>query len=86
VPRQANVSRLISAGLGAGLGCGSPVIIDELTAERARGIGVMIGKTSHPDIVDVHVALAAAERGHAVLTSDDADIAHVDGGLVLVHV
>jgi predicted nucleic acid-binding protein len=82
VPRQANVSRLISAGLGRG----SQVIIDELTSERAKEIGVMIGKTSHPDIVDVHVALAAAERGHAVLTSDDADIAHVDGDLVLVHV
>ena len=82
VPRQANVSRLISAGLGRG----SPVIIDELTAERARAISVMIGRTSHPDIVDIHVALAAAERGHAVLTSDDADIAHVDGDLVLVHV
>jgi predicted nucleic acid-binding protein len=81
-PRQANVNRLISAGLGRG----SPVIIDELTAERARAIGVMVGRTAHPDIVDVHVALAAAERGHAVLTSDDADIAHVDGALVLVHV
>lgn len=82
VPRQANVSCLISAGLGRG----SPVIIDELTPERAKEIGVMIGKTSHPDIVDVHVALVAAERGHAVLTSDDADIAHVDGDLVLAHV
>jgi len=62
------------------------VIIDELTAERATEIGVMIGKTSHPDIVDVHVALAAAEKGHAVLTSDDADIAAVGLNLVLVHV
>jgi len=34
----------------------------------------------------VHVALAAAERGHAVLTSDDADIAGVNPRLVLVHV
>ena len=81
-PRQANVSRLISAGLGRG----SPVVIDELTPERARQIAVTIGQTSHPDIVDVHVALVAAERGHAVLTSDDADIAHIDGQLVLVHV
>jgi predicted nucleic acid-binding protein len=81
-PRQANVSRLIKAGRLRD----SSVIIDELTAERARKIGAMIGQTSHPDIVDVHVALAAAERGHAVLTSDDADIAHVDGDLVLVHV
>jgi predicted nucleic acid-binding protein len=81
-PRQANVGRLVSAGLRRG----SPVVIDELTAERAREIGVRIGQTSHPDIVDVHVALAAAERGHAVLTSDDADIARVDRDLILVHV
>jgi CelD/BcsL family acetyltransferase involved in cellulose biosynthesis len=81
-PRQADAGRLISAGRGRD----SPVIIDELTAERAKEIGVMIGKTSHPDIVDVHVDLAAADRGHAVLTSDDADIAAVGPGLVLVHV
>jgi predicted nucleic acid-binding protein len=81
-PRQANVGRLVSAGLRRG----SPVVIDELTAERAREIGVKIGQTSHPDIVDVHVALAAAERGHAVLTSDDDDIAKVNRDLVRVHV
>ena len=80
-PRQANTGRLISAGRASG-----PVIIDELTAERAKQIGITVGATSHPDIVDVHVALAAAERGHAVLTSDDADIAGVNPGLVLVHV
>jgi predicted nucleic acid-binding protein len=80
--RQANVGLLVSAGLRRG----SPVVIDELTAERAREIGVKIGQTSHPDIVDVHVALAAAERGHAVLTSDDADIAKVNRDLILVHV
>ena len=81
-PRQANAGRLVSAGLRRG----SPVVIDELTAERAREIGVKIGQTSHPDIVDVHVALAATERGHAVLTSDDADIAKVNRDLILVHV
>ena len=81
-PRQANVGRLVSAGLRRG----SPVVIDELTDERAREIGVKIGQTSHPDIVDVHVALAAAERGHAVLTSDDADISKVNRDLILVHV
>jgi hypothetical protein len=81
-PRQANVGRLV----GAGLRRGSPVVIDELTVERAREIGVKIGQTSHPDIVDVHVALAAAERGHAVLTSDDADIAKLNRDLILVRV
>jgi hypothetical protein len=70
------MGRLISTGrIGGG-----PVIIDELTAERAKQIGIMIGTISHPDIVDVHVALAAAERGHAVLASDDADIAGVNPG------
>lgn len=81
-PRQTNLGRLVSAGLRRG----SPVVIDELTVERAREIGVTIGQVSHPDIVDVHVALAAAERGHAVLTSDDADIAKVNRDLILVHV
>ncbi len=81
-PRQANVGRLISAGRTGG----GPVIIDELTADRAQQIGVTIGATSHPDIVDVHVALAAAQRGHAVLTSDDGDIAAVNPELILVHV
>jgi hypothetical protein len=32
------------------------------------------------------VALAVAERGHAVLMSDDADIAVVNPALILVHV
>jgi len=81
-PRQANVGRLISAGRAGG----GPVIIDELTAGRAKQIGVTIGATSHPDIVDVHVALAATERGHAVLTSDDGDIAGINSELILVHV
>lgn len=81
-PRQANVARLINSGIqhdGA-------VIIDELTAERARQIGIRIGAVHHPDIVDVHVALAAVDHDHAVLTSDDADIAKVNSGLVLIHV
>jgi hypothetical protein len=81
-PRQANMGRLISAGRLRG----GPVIIDELTAERAKQIGITIGTTSHPDIADVHVAPAAAERGHAVLTSADADITGVNPALVLVHV
>jgi predicted nucleic acid-binding protein len=81
-PAQTNVNRLIKAGRRRG----GPVIIDELTADRAKQIGVRIGQTSHPDIVDVHVAVVAAERGHAVLTSDDNDIARVDTDLVIVHV
>ena len=41
-PRQANTGRLISAGRTRG----GPVIIDELTAERAKQIGITISATS----------------------------------------
>jgi predicted nucleic acid-binding protein len=81
-PRQANVHRLINA-VSDPL---AQVIIDELTADRAKQIGLAVGKTSHPDIVDAHVALAAAECGHAVLTSDDADIAKLSSDIVIVHI
>jgi predicted nucleic acid-binding protein len=81
-PKQANVARLINSAIQVD----GSVVFDELTEERAQQIGIRVGAVHHPDIVDVHVALAAAERGHAVLTSDDADIAKVSPGLVLIHV
>lgn len=80
--RQANINRLLKAARGRA----APVTVDELTDERAKEIGIRIGETSHPDIVDVHVAVVAGERGHAVLTSDDDDIARVDPDLVIVRV
>jgi predicted nucleic acid-binding protein len=73
-----------SRPLPHGIRRGGPVIIDELSPERAREIGIRISQVHHPDIVDVHVALAAAERGHAILTFDG-DIAKVDADLVLIH-
>ncbi len=80
--RQANVARLIRAGR-AGV---RAIVIDDLTDHRARQIGVMIGQTRHADIADVHVALVAAEHGHAVLTSDDGDITAVDPSLAIIHI
>jgi predicted nucleic acid-binding protein len=79
--KQANTARLLKAAHARG-----SVVIDELTAERAKQIGLAIGRCSHPDIVDVHVALVAAERGHAVLTSDDGDITKIDPELTIVHI
>jgi predicted nucleic acid-binding protein len=80
--RQANTARLLRAAEARhGL-----VTIDELTDQRAKQIGMAIGRCSHTDIVDVHVALVAGERGHAVLTSDEGDIAKVDPELVIVHI
>ena len=79
--KQANIARLLKAAHAR-----EAVVIDELTAERAKQIGVAIGRCSHPDIVDVHVALVAAERDHAVLTSDDGDITKIDPELTIVHI
>src|SRR3954468_24522317 len=70
--KQANTARLLKAAHAR-----EAVVIDELTAERAKQIGLAIGRCSHPDIVDVHVALVAAESGQVVLTSDDGDIAKI---------
>ena len=55
------------------------------TAVRAGETGTGIGRTPRPDIADVHAALAAAERGRAVPTSGDPDIAKAGRNLVLVH-
>ena len=46
----------------------------------------MCAGSGHADIVDVHVALCARERRHAVVTSDPDDIARVDPRLPLIRV
>ncbi|MEW2355149.1 PIN domain-containing protein [Spirillospora sp. NPDC029432] len=81
-PKQAHLSRLLYAA-------GTPhprVAIDELTADRARQIGRTIGESGHCDIVDVHVALLARERGHVIITSDRGDIGKVDPMLPLLQI
>lgn len=78
--RQANTARLINAGRAAG----AAVVIDDLSDERTKAIGIAIGRTGHADITDVHVALLAAEQRHTVLTSDAGDIAAVNPDLEIV--
>jgi hypothetical protein len=46
----------------------------------------MCGEVGHDDVIDVHVVMCARERGHAVVTSDPADIARVDAALRLIAV
>ena len=74
-PRQARVARLL----------GDPAVtvvpFDEVTA---RAVGLLCGRSGHPDIVDVHVALNARERGQAVVTSDPGDVRAVDASLRLI--
>jgi hypothetical protein len=51
--------------------------IEALTEQRSKAIGVLLGQTGTSDIIDASVALGAAERGDAVVTSDPDDIARL---------
>lgn len=57
-----------------------------LTLRSARAVGLLCAQSGHSDIVDVHVALCARERGHAVITSDPEDLKRVDPGLTVVDI
>lgn len=74
-PRQARVARLL------GDPAVSVVVLDD---PMARAIGLLCGRSGHPDIVDVHVVLHARERGQAVVTSDPDDFSAIDAGLRLI--
>jgi predicted nucleic acid-binding protein len=76
-PKQARLARLAKS---------SDVEIATLTLATARTIGAICGTTGHADIVDVHVALCARERDHAVITSDVEDLTIVDPALPLIRV
>ncbi len=74
-PRQARIARLLA----------DPdvevVVLDDPTA---RAVGTLIAHSGHHDVVDVSVALCAAERGHVVLTSDPDDIAAANPRLAVI--
>lgn len=68
-PRQVRLARLLR----------SPDIdVPIMTLSVGRAVGLMCAEGGHADVVDVHVALCARERQHAVVTSDPEDIARVD--------
>ena len=74
-PRQARLARLIK----------SPDIdIAIMTLSGARAVGALCARSGHNDVIDVHVALCARERSHAVVTSDPEDIAPIDATLPLI--
>lgn len=74
-PRQARLARLIK----------SPEIdIAVMTLSVARAVGALCAKSGHDDVIDVHVALCARERRHAVVTSDPEDIARIDSNVPLI--
>lgn len=74
-PRQARIARLLADPVV------EVVVLDDPTA---RAVGRLIARSSHHDVIDVCVALCAAERGHVVVTSDPDDVAAVDPRLTLI--
>jgi hypothetical protein len=76
-PRQVRLARLIRS---------RDVEVAVMTLSVARTIGEMCADTGHADIIDVHVALCARERAHAVVTSDPDDLTRVDPTLPLIRV
>jgi hypothetical protein len=61
--RQASLSRLLA-----------PCVIEPMSEDQARRVGVLAGKAAHDDIVDVTVVEGAARRRDAIVTSDDTHI------------
>ena len=57
-----------------------------MTPNVARSVGLLCARTGHDDVIDVHVALCARERRHAVVTSDPDDLSRIDAGLRLIRV
>lgn len=74
-PRQARIARLLADPEVQVVGLDDPT---------ARAVGILVARSGHHDVVDVSVALCAAERGHVVLTSDPDDVAAVDPRLALI--
>lgn len=75
--RQVRLARLLKS---------RDVEIAALTLETARAVGLLCARSGHADVIDVHVALCARERHHAVVTSDPDDIAQVDPTLATIRV
>jgi len=61
--RQASLSRLLAL-----------CVIEPMSEDQARRVGVLAGKAAHDDIVDVTVVEGAARRRDAIVTANDTHI------------
>lgn len=64
--RQASLSRLLAM-----------CVIEPMSDEQARQVGVLAGKATHDDVVDVTVVEGASRRRDAVVTSNEEHIRHI---------
>ena len=73
--RQARIAKLLQLKV---------TTVVALDAKVALRVGARCAATRTADIVDVSVAICASDRGHAVITSDPADIAAINPALTLI--
>lgn len=74
-PRQVRLARLLKS---------RDIDIAVMTPNVARSVGLLCASTGHDDVIDVHVALCARERRHAIVTSDPDDMSRIDPGLPVI--
>ena len=73
--RQVRLARLLKS---------RDIDVAVMTPNVARSVGLLCARSGHDDVIDVHVALCARERRHAVITSDPDDISTVDPALPVI--
>ncbi|PWJ54602.1 hypothetical protein SAMN06264364_10645 [Quadrisphaera granulorum] len=71
--RQARLGRLLRS---------IAVVVDPLDGQTARAAGVLCGRAGTSDVVDASVALAAARRGCAVVTTDPEDLSRLGADVI----
>jgi hypothetical protein len=74
-PRQVRLARMLRA---------ADIEFAVMTLTVARSVGLICADSGHDDVIDVHVALCARERNHAVVTSDPDDLRRIDPTLPLI--
>jgi hypothetical protein len=73
--RQVRLARLLGS---------RDIDIAIMTPNVARSVGLLCARSGHNDVIDVHVALCARQRSHAVVTSDPDDMLRIDPGLAVI--
>ena len=76
-PRQVRLARLLKS---------RDVDVAVMTPNTARAVGLVCARTGHDDVIDVHLAMCARERNHAVVTSDPGDLSRIGPELPLIKV
>ncbi|TAN34682.1 twitching motility protein PilT [bacterium] len=65
-PRQASLARFLAL-----------CVVEAMSEGQAKDVGVLVGRSSHRNIVDVAVVEGAIRRGDGIVTSDPRDVQHI---------